>query len=593
MVRVADYVAQKIYDIGSKYVFTVTGRGALFLTDGIAAHKNLKSVSMHHEQAAAYAAVSYSQYTNNIGTCIVSTGCASTNAITGVLNAWQDGIPCLFISGQNKLAETTRFTGLKIRTYGQQEADLIPMVDSITKYSTMIVDPERIVYEMEKAIYLARSGRKGPVWIDIPLDVQNMRINPDTLEHFKPENSHHKGSTDKDVSFVINSLKKSKRPVILIGSGVHSADAIEELNNFQEKFGIPLTYAASATDTYGLNNDLSIGSVGIMGCTRAGSFAVQNSDFLLVLGSRLSSMTVGETCKFAREAAVVVIDIDPVEHSKGSVNIDRFINSDVKDFLINMNNEEAVPTNSQWVEKCKHWKDVFPRCEDYRKKNEKIDLYYLSECLSHALPDKSVFLTDSGLNELILPTNISFDKGQRCIHPVSQGAMGVALPALIGAHFASDLPVVAVIGDGSIMMNLQELETIRYHQIPAKIFVVNNNVYAVIRKRQVEMFRSRTIGTDPSDGVSCPEFEKVAASFDLDYVKIETSSGLANNLKEVMNMKGPVLCEIMGLNDQDYISCGHVRNKLNQIVTRPIEDQQPYMDRELFLSEMLVDPIDQ
>ena len=591
--RVSDYIINKIYSLNVTHIFMVTGRGALFLTDAIAAHKKIKGVSMHHEQAASYAAVAYAEYTNNLGVCMVSTGCAATNALTGVLNSWQDGIPCLFISGQNKLQETTRFTGVPIRTYGQQEADIIPIVDPITKYSVMITDPKDIVYELEKALFIAKIGRKGPVWIDIPLDIQNMRIEPDKLDSFIPRLGSDYNTSIDDTKYVSQLLKIAKRPVVLIGSGIRSASAIKELEDFQEKYEIPLVYSASAPDVYGLNNTLSIGSVGIMGCSRAGSFTVQNSDLILVLGCRLSSMTTGDFCKFGRDAKTVVVDIDQIEHSKNLNNIDRLIVSDVKNFLILMMNEKVKKTNEKWKNKCLHWKNIFPKCEDKYKRSNKVDLYYLSECLSKILPHNSIFLSDSGLVELILPTNMSFDKSQRCIHPVSQGAMGVALPALIGAYFASNFPVIAVIGDGSIMMNLQELETISYNNIPAKIFVINNNVYAVIRKRQVEMFRSRTIGTDPGDGISCPDFEKVSSSFNINYIRIETSSNLMSSLQSVIDMDGPVLCEIIGLEDQGYTSCGHARDKNKQIVNRPIEDQKPYLDRELFLSEMIIEPIDQ
>ena len=591
--RVADYITNRLFDEGVKHIFMVTGRGALFLSDAVAAHKKLTGISVHHEQSAAYATVAYSQYSGNLGACLVSTGCAGTNTLTGVLNAWQDGIPCVFISGQNKLQETSRYTGIPLRTYGQQEADLIPIVESITKYAVMIKDPKQIVYEMEKALYLAKSGRMGPVWIDVPLDVQNMRIEPDQLEQFVVKEEITYEPLLEDIQYVKKLYNNAKRPVVLIGSGIYSSDAIKELELFIDKYKIPITYAASAVDIYGLENPLSIGSVGIMGCSRAGNFTVQNSDLLLVLGSRLSSMTTGESCKFAREAKVIVVDIDRVEHSKNNVKIDRLIIADVKEFLTSLIKEDLKEIDDEWRTKCMHWKSIFPKCEEKSKTTEKVDLYYLAECLSETLPNESALLTDSGLIELILPTNISFSKGQRSIHPASQGSMGFALPGLVGAYYASNLPVIAVIGDGSIMMNLQELETISYKNIPAKIFVINNNLYAVIRKRQVEMFRSRTIGTDPSDGVGCPDFKKVADCFELKYVKIDNSLNLQQKLKSVIERDGPVICEIMGLENQEYIHNGHVRNSKKQIVTRPLEDQSPYLDRELFLSEMVIDPIDQ
>ena len=594
MIRVADYIVEKLYESGTNHIFMVTGRGALFLTDAVAANKKLKSVSMHHEQSAAYAAVAYSQYTGKTGACLVSTGCAGTNTITGVLNAWQDGLPCIFISGQNKLSETTRYTGVPIRTYGQQEADIIPIVDSITKHAVMITDPKQIVYEMGKALYLAQSGRKGPVWIDVPLDIQNMRINPEELEHFIPEEDSDFEPLTQDIQYVVKALNESRRPVILIGSGIRSADALQDLNTFVEKHQIPIAYTGSSSDIFDSGNQLSIGSVGIMGCSRAGNFAVQNSDLLLVLGNRLSSMTTGaDKNKFARDAKIIVVDIDEVEHTKNTTNIDRLIIADVKKFLLLLMLEDIKKTNKEWLSKCKHWKTIFPICTDIQKITNEVDLYYLAECFSKVMPSNSVFLSDSGLIELILPTNIRFKKDQHCIHPASQGSMGFALPGLVGAYYASNCPVIAVIGDGSIMMNLQELETIRYNNIPAKIFVINNNAYSVIRHRQVELFRSRTIGTDSSNGVGTPDFKKVAHSFEISYVKIDSRTDLDQKLKSVITMEGPVLCEIMGLENQEYISSSYARDSKKRIVIRPIEDQAPYLDREVFLSEMIVKPIDQ
>ena len=592
--RVADYIMDKLYLEGAEHIFMVTGRGALFLSDAVAAHKELTGISVHHEQAAAYAAVAYAQYTGRPGACLVSTGCAGTNALTGVLNAWQDGIPCLFISGQNKLGETSRYTGIPLRTFGQQEADIIPIVESITKYSVMITDPKKIVYEMAKALCLAQTGRKGPVWIDVPLDIQNMRIDPVELEQFQDDNRLNYDPLPEDIRYVVRALRRSKRPTILIGSGIRSADAVQDLKSFISKHPIPVTYAGSAPDIYGIHNPLSIGSVGIMGCSRAGNFTIQNSDLLLVLGCRLSPMTTDSDCsKFAREAKVIVVDIDRVEHSKGIINIDRLIIADAKKFLVSLMNEEVQAADMEWQNKCLHWKNIFPKCEDDYKTSEKVDLYHLAECLSGTLPDNSVFLSDSGLIELMLPTNISFREEQRCIHPASQGSMGFALPGLVGAHYASKSPIIAVIGDGSIMMNLQELETIRYNNIPAKIFVINNNVYAVIRKRQVALFRSRTIGTDPSNGVGCPNFMKVAEGFEIPYKRIDSSMGLQQKLKSIIDMDGPVLCEIMGLENQEYIRSSHTRDSKRHIVFRPIEDQAPFLDRDLFLSEMIVEPIDQ
>jgi acetolactate synthase-1/2/3 large subunit len=593
MIRVADYIIERLCHEGAKHVFMVTGRGNLFLTDAVARCNDVKGICMHHEQAAAYAAVAYAQYNEKIGVCLVSTGCAGTNAITGVLGAWQDGIPCVFVSGQNVLRETSRYTGISLRTYGQQEADIVQLVQPITKYASMITDPQQIAYELDKALYMTQAGRKGPVWIDVPLDIQNMRVDPDGLERYQPEGEVDYVPSSEDIEYVVQALQAARRPVLLLGSGVRSADAIPELEEFINLWQIPVTYAGSATDIYGASNELSVGTVGSLGGTRAGNLAVQNSDLLLVLGCRLSPVTTGpDYVNFARSANIIVVDIDSIEHSKNTVRIDRLILSDVRKFLVALLHNKIKSTAGEWKSKCLHWKKVFPLCEDTYKRTEKVDLYYLAETLSDVLHDRAVLVSDAGLEELIIPSTVSFRKGQRCIHPASQGSMGYALPGAIGAYLASGQQTVAVIGDGSIMMNLQELQTVKYHNIPIKIIVVNNNVYAIIRKRQVELFRNRTIGTDPDNGVECPSFQKVAECFEIPYIRIKSSTDLKARVASVINIDGPVICEVMAVEDQDYLRSSHAFNSKKRIVQRPIEDLAPFMERSLFLSEMIIEPLD-
>jgi acetolactate synthase-1/2/3 large subunit len=592
--RVADYIIQRLYDAGAKHIYLVTGRGILYLTDAVASHKDVTGICVHHEQAASYAATAYAKYNNKIGACIVSTGCASTNAITGLLCAWQDSVPCVFISGNNMLKETSRNAGIPLRTFGQQETDIVAVVDKLTKYAVMISDPMKIAYEIDKAMYLANEGRKGPVWIDVPLDVQDARIEPENLERYLPDASEKFDPINEDVKYVVNALQSAKRPVILLGSGVRSADALDELEAFLKKHPMPVTFSTSAPDTYGTKNVLSIGAVGSMGGTRAGNFAVQNSDLLLVLGSSLSPMTTSsEYKKFARASEIIVVDVDPIEHSKNTVKIDKLVLSDVKKFLVKLNICDFWNDISEWNEKCGHWKEVFPVCDAIHKASELVDLYYLTDCLSKALPEDAVICSDAGLEELIVPSNITLGSGQRCIHPNSQGAMGYALPSTIGAYHASKNIVAAVIGDGSIMMNIQELATIAYQKIPAKIFIINNNGYAIIRQRQRQFFRSRTIGNDAGDGVGIPDFRKVAECFDIPFIKISDSKCLLEKMKAVLDMDGPVLCEVLGLAEQSYLHSSYTRDQNKKVVHRPLEDQSPFLERETFLSEMIIDPIDQ
>lgn len=593
--RVADYIMTCLHEAGIGHVFLVTGRGSLFLTDALAKNPSLEPVCVHHEQSAAYAAVAYAQQSGGIGACLVSTGCASTNAMTGVLSAWQDGIPCIFISGQNTLKETSRYTGIALRTYGQQEADIISLVKPITKFAKMITSADQIIEAMQTALMLANSGRKGPVWLDIPLDLQSAVIDPDNGSHSPVTIPALPEASSDVVASVVKAMADAKRPAILIGHGIRSAGAEHAFRQAVEKWQIPVTYATSAPDTYGSAQPLSIGSVGSMGCSRAGNFTVQNADLLLVLGSRLTSLTIGaDFCKFAREAKVIVVDIDPVEHTKDSLRIDQLIQSDLKHFLNQLNQFNPTPADESWIRKCQHWKHRFSQVESEFQCAEQVDLYELANCLSDLLPSKANIVTDSGLVEVILPSNIRFADGMSCIHPVSQGAMGYALPAAIGAYYASGKPTIAIIGDGSIMMNLQELETIRYRQLPIKVLVINNNAYSIIRRRQRDLFRKRVIGTDPDNGVSCPDFSKVATCFDMNYVRIDSPDELRSRLQDVFSSTRPTLCEIMGRPEQGYIEVSQARSDVDRRwVRRPLEDQAPFLDREVFLSEMIINPIDQ
>ena len=595
VMRVADYIMQRLVEAGVGHVFQVTGRGALFLSDALAKSSQLQAVSLHHEQSCAFAAVAYAEKRRGLGACLVSTGCAATNTMTGVLTAWQDGIPCFFISGQNILRETTRYTGVPLRTYGQQEADIVALVSPITKFAHMLTSPQDIVEVMDKALQAALTGRKGPVWLDVPLDLQSALIDPEAMAPAKPDVIAHVFASPDEVERIAEDLRQAQRPVVLIGKGVRSAGAEALLREFVEAWNIPLTYAASSPDSYGAAHPLSIGSVGAMGCSRAGNFAMQNADYVLVLGSRLTALTTGtDYCKFARSAQVAVVDIDPVEHSKAGIRIDRLIPADLHAFLGALLQQPAKRVPEAWVEKCLHWKGIFSEVEPAFNSPDVVDLYQLADRLSALMPAGATLVTDSGLAEVILPSNIRFREGADCIHPASQGAMGFALPAAVGAQHATGDLVLAVIGDGSIMMNLQEFESIRYQRLPIKVIVINNNVYSIIRRRQRDLFRKRTIGTDPANGVSCPDFAKVAECFGLHYQRIDTVDVLDAGLAALFSHPGPVLCEIMGREDQGYIELGQARSAQDgRFIRRPLEDQAPFLPREVFLREMLIEPIDQ
>jgi acetolactate synthase I/II/III large subunit len=595
--RVSDYIFEKLSSIGVTKAYLVTGRGVLFLTDGLARNSSILPICTHHEQAAGYAAVAEAQFSGKPSLCVVSTGCASTNCITPLLNAWQDGLPVIFISGQNTLKETTYFSESKVRTFGQQEANIIEIVKSITKYSTMITCAQEVPNILEEAIHLASTGRKGPVWIDIPLDIQSARIDESNLfpsykpKKFKKNNSNLAKSIDR----LVHDLKKSTRPIALIGSGVRSSNTQVQLSDFITKNKIPLVYSSSSVDIYPSGNTLSIGSIGSMGCSRQGAFALQNSDLILVLGNRLPSILTGiDCCKFGREASIHIVDIDLNEHQKEGIKADNFINTDLSVFFESLPKEKITENMRTWNKQVHHWKNLFKDLQNFGK-SKHVDLYELCDSLSQKMSKDSILLTDSGFIEVILPTNIDFYPKRRSIHPVSQGSMGFALPAILGVHSINNKKqeIIAVIGDGSIMMNIQELQTIKHHKVNVKIIIINNNIYSIIRRRQKELFRKRTIGTGIEDGISVPNFKKIASTFSFDYIKCRSSKTLSESLDKLLSSNNPTILEIYGRHDQEYIEISHTKSLTGKFVRRPLEDQWPFLDRDVFLKEMIIDPIDQ
>lgn len=588
MERIADYLIRKVNEAGAKHIYLITGRGILYLTDAVAKNKEIVPITTFHEQGASYAAMAYASATNGVGACLVSTGCAAANAVTACLCAYQDNLPVVFISGNNQLDENTRHTGMSIRTYGSQEADIVGIVESVTKYAVMLDDARTAAHEIEKALYIAQDGRKGPVWIDVPLDVQNMRMDEAEVEHF------HVPEVDLsdiriEVEQIALDLNQSKRPVILVGGGAR--DTGDQIKKLVETCRIPAACSPAASDIYGTANSFSIGTVGSLGGSRAGNMAVQNSDYVLAIGSKLCSQLTGGKENFAREAKIVAVDIDKNEHNKEGVKVDKVIISDASIFLNQLLSQRLEKHNEEWVNKCQHWKNRFAiDNEEFiseLKAENKIDLYSLMDILSFVLPNDATVITDAGLEELIVPSAIRYKDGQRCLFPAAQGAMGYAIPAIIGAHNAGRKNLVCIVGDGSIMMNIQELQMISAQQIPVKILVINNNMYAVIRKRQTDLFRKRTIGNDPSDGVPAPDFSKIAKCFDFGYKCIHDREELLTSLPKLFKGEKEII-EIICTPDQKYFHESYAINEKRKLVHRPIEDMSPFLPRESIREEMVI-----
>lgn len=587
--RLADYVIEYLVSKGLKDIFLVTGRGILFLTDAVAKNDKIRHYSLHHEQSCSYAAIANSIINDNVGCCLVSTGCASTNAITGVLNAWQDKVPVIFISGNNPLDETTYYHDIGIRTFGSQETNIIPIVKPITKYATMITNANDIAYELEKAYYIANEGDKGPVWIDIPLDIQNARVEENELKHYIPNENVNISFDGNKVENIIKEIKNSKRPIFIVGSGVKNSNSIDEFTKIINKTKIPFVYTPSAVDNFDSNITENIGCVSSLGGSREGNFAVQNSDLIIVLGSRMPSIVTGGAYdEFGKCAKKIIVTLDENELKKNNIKYDHTLKSDINSFLKYLLENIDYITDDNWINKCIHWKEKLSLCNSKYLEADKVDLYNLAKEISNNLDDKMCIVTDAGFEELILPSNIRFVRGSRCVHPISQGSMGFSLPASIGVDVDNKYNVICVNGDGSIMMNLQELQSIKTHGLKIKIIIANNNNYAVIRKRQEDLFRTRTIGTDISNGVETPNWEKVASCYDYKYIKINNNKELKDKLKLVLNETETIICEIMCDEKQKYLHTSLMKTSNNKIVRRPMEDQSPFLDREIIKSELLI-----
>lgn len=587
--RVADYVIEYLANKGLKDIFLVTGRGILFLTDAVAKNNKIKHYSLHHEQSCSYAAMANSIINDNIGCCLVSTGCASTNAITGVLNAWQDKVPVVFVSGNNPLDETTYYNDINIRTFGSQETNIISLVKPITKYATMITNPNDIAYELEKAYYLANEGNKGPVWVDIPLDLQNARIEESELRHYILDDVKNYKIDSEKVDCIIKEIKASKRPIFVVGSGVKNSNSISEFFKLIDQTNIPFAYTPSAVDSFDGNIPQNIGCVSSLGGSREGNFAVQNSDLIIVFGSRMPSIVTGGIYdEFGKCAKKIIITLDENELKKKNIKYDYSLIADIGIFIKYLLENLKYTADDNWLNKCKHWKEVLSLCNYKYLDSDKVDLYYLAKVVSNNLNDKTCVVTDAGYEELILPSNIKFVGGSRCVHPISQGSMGFGLPASIGVAADNNYNVICITGDGSIMMNLQELQSIKTYGFKIKILIANNNNYAVIRKRQEDLFRVRTIGTDISNGVETPDWEKVANCFGYKYVKINNNKELSDNLNLIFKENDAMICEILCDEKQKYLHTSIMKTNDNKFVRRPMEDQSPFLDRELIKSELLI-----
>lgn len=601
MIKLSDYIAEKLRDdYGVKYIFMITGGGSMHLNDSFGKTPRLTYICNHHEQATTIAAECYARITNNIGVCNVTTGPGGTNTFTGLIGAWLDSIPMLIISGQIKREWSVySYPQVKLRQIGIQEINIVDMAKPVTKYAKIVMDPYDIRYELEKAIYIAKSGRPGPVWLDIPLDVQSAKIDVDKLRGFDPKELEERVDMQllkKQASETIRRLKRAKRPMIVAGFGIRLGNAVDLFYKLANKLKIPIVTSLSAHDLMWEKHPLYGGRFGLYG-TRGGNFAVQNSDVLLVLGCRMNIWEIGYEYKtFAREAVKIMVDIDKKELKKPTFKPDIPINTDVKFFLeemLDQLNRQKLPSYSLWLNKTKYWHKKYPNIlPEYKKEKNYVNYYYFIGELSKVLKNDDIIATGNGTAFTGTCQTIQLKKGQRLCINIGCAAMGWDLPASIGAYFARKKKrIILITGDGSIQFNLQELETIVYHKIPLKIFLINNNGYVAIRATQSGFFK-RLFGTDKDHGVGLPDMQKIAKAYGIPAIKIKNQRDLKTKLNKVINSKGPIICEIMVPPDMPLIPRTKTIVKPDgTLVSKPLEDMYPFLPREEFLKNMYIQPV--
>jgi acetolactate synthase-1/2/3 large subunit len=593
---VGAYLAQRAAEEGVRHVFMITGGGAMFLNDALAHQEGLVPVFCHHEQACAMAAETYARITGGLGMINVTTGPGGINALNGVYGAWTDSVPMLVVSGQVKRATclaTTPVPGL--RQLGDQEGEIIPMARGVTKYAAVVERAEDIAWHLDQALHLATNGRPGPVWLDIPIDVQSANIDPATLRRFVPPVAPPLVPSESEIDAIIRRLQAAKRPVILAGTGIRAAGALAEFETLIRRLGIPVT-TAWTHDLIASDDPLFCGRPGTIG-TRAGNFTVQNADLVLILGSRLNIRQVSYNWQaFAPRAFKIQVDIDPAELAKPTVKPDLAVTADLRPFLAALNrrleNWTTQAVHGEWLGWCKERLARYPTVQPRQREfNGKINPYYFIEQLFSRLDGRDIVACGNA-TATIVPFQVGDIKpGMRMLANSGSASMGYDLPAAIGACFgaaARGAPgrVICLAGDGSIMMNLQELQTIAHHGLPIKIFVLNNSGYLSIKTSQTNFF-GRLAGSGPGNGVSFPDFVAVATAFGIPARRL-AGADFPQLLDAILNEPEPCLCDVI-LDETQGFEPRMSSRKLpdGSIVSPPLEDMFPFLDRDELASNMI------
>ena len=607
-IRLADYVADFLVSKGVTDVFSVVGGGAMHLNDALGHHDGLHVTYNHHEQACAIAAEAYARLDNKIAALCVTTGPGGTNALTGVVGGWLDSIPMFVISGQVRYDTTARyalqFTEEPLRAMGDQEYDIVKSVTPMTKYATMIEDPKQIRYALEKAWHLATTGRPGPVWIDIPVNYQGGYIETDELEGYDPAEDDAKLPPPVDeatIQTILEKIKNAERPVFHAGYGIRLSGAFDVFREVADKLNIPVVTYWNAVDLIEDDHPLYCGRAGNMGA-RPGNWAIQNADLVLAVGTRISIRQVGYNWKtWARCAEVVMVDIDKAELKKPTLHVDMPVWADAKDFLTKLNAAagEKVHEGGKWLEACQGWKKNYPVVlpRQWEENGETANVYAFMRYMSSRLPENSLTAVSNGACCVVGNQAYVIKKGSRMHNNSAIASMGYGLPAAIGTCISGGRrETICLEGDGSIMMNLQELQTILTNNLPIKIFLINNSGYHSIRITQTNLFGHHCkvgIGTESGD-LSFPVFEKLVKAFGYKYYSAHSNAEMKEVVDEVLAQEGPVFCEIFTDTKQVWEPKSSTKRlEDGTLVSPPLEDLAPFLPREELKDIMFVPLMDE
>lgn len=589
-IRVSDYVADFIAKQNVKDVFMIVGGMSMHLVDSFSRHEKLRYTCMHHEQALVMAAEGSARETENLGVACVTAGPGATNTLTGVVGAYFDSSPCMIFSGQTK-AKEVKYDN--VRQYGIQGFETLPIFKNVTKYAIMIEDPKSIRYHLEKALDIAKSGRPGPVWIEIPLDVQGALIDSLELERFEKtiEGDFGKEELEEKIPKLLEMLLASERPLFLFGNGIRMSNSIESAISVAERLQMPVITSRLAIDTIPSDHPLFVGRPGVYG-DRPSHFAIQNADLIISIGCRHCISLIGYNYKeFGKNAKKVAVDIELAELKKPTLNLDLAINCDAKlffDYLFEAIEKTELKTHEKWVKKCVEWRNRYPVVlPEYKEDSKGINSYYFTDFLSKFMEPYDTLVLDTSSCFHVVSQAIKIKKNQRFMTTGGLSTMGYALPAAIGVSRSKIKGrTIGITGDGSLQMNIQELQTMVHYKLPIKLFVLNNEGYLLIRHTQNTHMAGNLVGESPRTGLSCPNLEKIALAYGIKFTRASKIKELELVIKETLDFPGPVICEIITPTDQ-LIVPRVASDKLpdGRMVSKPYDDLYPFLDREIYERE--------